>query len=211
MQQHWFPRHRVLLLSFLLITGCAEKVSQAQSPSSPPRQSQHWLEQGRELSRLGQSVRAEQYLLAAWDAGASVDEVAPLLIEVCVKDGRLRSALFYVARVRRMQPSNTAVLQLSATLHSALGQSERAEQDVAALESLEPTQPEALFFLGEYLLLHGQCERGRKYLSEYLQRAPQGEDAPWARSLLSRDVAHDPTPDAPDAIEPQQVQEGGAS
>lgn len=211
MQHCWFPRYRFLLLSFLLISGCAEKASQAKSPPSAPSQSQHWLEQGRELSRLGQSVRAEQYLLAAWDAGASVDEVAPLLIEVCVKDGRLRSALFYVARVRRMQPSNTAILQLSATLHSALGQSERAEQDVAALEILEPTQPEALFFLGEYLLLHGQGDRGRRYLSEYLQRAPHGEDAPWARSLLSQEVAQDAAPDAPDVTETELVHEGDAS
>lgn len=224
MQQRGFHRYRFLLPLFSLFTGCAQGAGQARPLSSPTSQVQNWLEQGRELSRLGQSVRAEQYLLAAWDAGASVDEVAPLLIEICVRDGRIRSALIYVQRVRHARPNDSAVLQLSATLHLALGQSARAQEDVAALEILEPTRPEALFFLGEYLLLHGQVDRGRRYLSAYLERAPDGEDAPWVHSLMSQRLSREsvdapadlaePTTDfgqVPQQIEIQKSEEGDAS
>jgi tetratricopeptide (TPR) repeat protein len=174
-----------------------------------------WLEEGERLAQQGQGLRAEEYLRAAWDAGAPAERVAPLLVELCVESGRLQSALVYVERARRETPHHPQMIQLSASLLIALGQEKRARLDVMELERLSPNYPEALYFLGEYLLEQGESARGTHYLESYLRRWPYAARVPWVRHLLMQvGPAGSVTPELSEGDglgEPTSTSAGGAS
>jgi hypothetical protein len=73
-------------------------------------------------------LRAEQYYLAAVDAGVPDADVFPLLVETCIESGRFRSALSHVEARLLEQPDSPALLKLSSALRQTLGL-ERARRD----------------------------------------------------------------------------------
>jgi thioredoxin-like negative regulator of GroEL len=89
-----------------------------------PRQSapgESLLEKGRLFAERGQSLRAEQYFLAAREAGAAPGEVLVLLVDTCIKSGRYRSALSHVEARLLDAPFDQALRELAIALRRTLG------------------------------------------------------------------------------------------
>ncbi len=178
----------VALVLLLLANGaCSRSAEPPQAPSSSQAiQAEYLLNEGLKLAREGKHLKAEQYLLAAWDAGLPPERVVGPLVESCVTTGRLRSALFHVQRARRERPQDPSLVHLMATLHLGLGQPELAAQAVDDLGKAEPTYPEALYFLGEYHYGRKQAALARVYLQRFVELFPDAPQVPWARHLLTQ-------------------------
>ncbi len=202
-----------LLMALLTLssgTGCASSSPEVQAPLSSEAQVRAWLDEGKRLAKMGQSLKAEEYLIAAWDAGTTAQAVAPTLIETCVQAGRYRSALLHVQRARREEPDEPRLMQLAATLYLALGQGGRAHREVIELEAHDPDYPEGVYFLGDYLQSRGRHERARIYFERFLERWPDAENAAWVRHRLRTErkepaVAQLPRSDeaSPRSLEPR--------
>jgi tetratricopeptide (TPR) repeat protein len=182
-----------LLLSglVLLSSGCATAGS-TQDPQIAPQQNtgETLLEEGRRYAELGQSVRAEQYYLAARQAGANPDEVFTLLVETCVGSGRLGSALRHVNHQLRLQPEDVRLLQLAASLSEALGHRRATENHIAELAAARDLSPQAELFLAEYYARDpGNQEEAIARFKNYLQRVPSNGRVAWAAPTLARLVA----------------------
>lgn len=163
--------------------------------AAPPPAHQEWLEQGRQLDAQGQSVRAEQYYLAALQTGAEQELVFALLVETCIKSGRLGSALGYVDARLRLNPDSASLRQLSATLHLALGHDTEAEEDVQALESIKEISTKAHLFLGSY---YDKREGGEslalRHFEAYVSQVPAEEVPLWVQAALRRLASNPPSP-----------------
>ncbi len=117
---------------------------------SSPEEASYLLSQGKKFAAQGQSIRAEQYFLAAYERGVPQAEVFEWLIEVTIKSGRLRSALTYIKSELRSRPEEIALRQLATSIYWGLGLSEEAEQSAERLALSKALKPEVLLFLGEF-------------------------------------------------------------
>lgn len=145
------------------------------------------LEKGRNYARLGQSVRAEQYLLAALRQGAEPRLVYPTLVETCVQSGRLQSALVHVQAAIALSPTDARLRQLAASLYLALGQQEQAGFEAARLAESVGSSDQTLYFLGDFYEFGKKDDRtAEAYYRKYLARLPEGSEAYWARSGILR-------------------------
>jgi tetratricopeptide (TPR) repeat protein len=116
-----------LLVAYLLAVGCAFGCANPPEPRAPQQGNlEEWLAFGDQYAGQGESLRAEQYYLAALEQGASTELVLPRLLRVCIASGRLRSAASHAERHVREHPGATEVRYLLATLQAALGDRERA-------------------------------------------------------------------------------------
>ena len=59
---------------------------------------------GNAFAAVGDTTRAREYYDAALDAGGDPRELTPLLLSVCVRDGRYRLAIDYAERYLRKYP-----------------------------------------------------------------------------------------------------------
>lgn len=142
------------------------------------------MERAAQSERQGESLRAEQYFLAAWADGEELGRVLPLLVASCVRGGRLESALKHVERARRLEPDNPALEFLQAELLRALGREGQALLAVRRLASDDEPWPEALYLLGTLEQSHGEVEAARLAWERYLEMAPHGPRAAQVLALL---------------------------
>jgi len=170
--------------------GCSRQHTSAATTPPTVVGAEQWLHQGRRLAQQGSIGRAEEYLLAAWSEGASAHEVLPLLLPMCLSEGRLRTALEYVQRARRADPRDPQLLQISISLHMALGHSLLARREMETLALLQPQYRQAIHFLGEQFFQLGQPERAQPYLEHYKDTWPDAPDVPWVNHMLTR-IAQD--------------------
>ena len=189
-------RHLVYVIAvacaLLMSQGCAASSGQAlhrslaQGPS--PENAQRLLAYGKAFARRGDATRAEEYLNLALDHGADEREVTPLLISVCVKDRRYRSAVVYAEAYLRKHPGEGRLRFLLGTLYGGLGEAVHARKQLESLLASEPDHADAHFALA--LLLrddlgdHGLADQ---HFRRYLALAPSGVHAEEAQgSLLTR-------------------------
>lgn len=194
-----------LPLLFLCALGCAGSQGGADLARSASADVA-LLEKGREYAALGQSVRAEQYFLAAARSGANSATVFELIIETCVASGRLGSALRHVEDFLRKNPDDPRLIQLAASLNEALGHDEAARQLVLSLTRSEAITPEGSLFIAEFFDRAGTdrqeaIARYQRYLS---QTEPENQ-APWAAPALRRLLAQE---DAPVALSIEGANDG---
>ena len=69
------------------------------------------LDRGKAFAAVGDTTRAEEYLTAALDQGADARQVMPLLLEVCVRTGRYRSAIQHGEDHLRKHPEDRLLYQ----------------------------------------------------------------------------------------------------
>lgn len=170
---------------------CLSGLACSAQTSLPPAQTApahaEWLEKGRLLDASGQSVRAEQYFLAAEQAGADEEEVFSLLVDTCIESGRLGSALGYVEARLRRNPDSPLLRQLSASLHLALGHEFEAERDIRALEGLPELSASAHLFLANYYdRTTGEADSARRHFEAYVRGVPAEEVPLWVNAALRR-------------------------
>src|SRR5512142_3487985 len=63
------------------------------------------VEEGKAYAALGDTTRAEQYFSMALNRGADESVVVPLIVKVCVRDGRYELAIDYASRYAQKHPS----------------------------------------------------------------------------------------------------------
>jgi tetratricopeptide (TPR) repeat protein len=190
-------RKKHLLQAFvrcLLLTasgcGTGASVESAVPVTAPGVFSEQLFEKGLLFAGSGQSIRAEQYFLAAVEEGENWDTVFPHLVETCVGSGRFRSALSHVQDGLRRSPDDPALHHLAASLYLGLGQLDDAYQEVALLEAGAMRPMKSLLFLGEFFATVAHDEdRARRYYREFLASYPESPDALWVRAELRRQTA----------------------
>lgn len=192
-------RARTLLpvcLSGLLLAAVGCTSTPAAPPSTPEaialrraEVARSLLETGRGLAARGDSLRAEQYLRAALEAGSPPADVVPLLITVCVRSQRHRAAIADAREFLRQHPRASRLRFVLASLLAGLGDYPAAVDELTRLVSLDPGHDlghYALAVLYRDRLQH--AEHADREFRTYLQLAPDGPHAEEARASLLQPV-----------------------
>jgi tetratricopeptide (TPR) repeat protein len=194
------PRHgvrralapRALLLCGAIAASACHAPAPASAPSapSPGDEAQRAFERGRELARLGDSVRAEQYLAAALRGGYQPLETLRWLIGVCSAGSRLRAAIHYAEPYLAAHPEAAGLRYVVATLLLGLGQPLRARELLLEIAERAPELGDARYLLGlvEWEAF-GDAARAREHFRAYLERAPEGAHRASADAWLERHPA----------------------
>lgn len=205
----------VLMTWMCIGCGAGSPPSPAAGPevSSDPleRQTAEALfQRGRESADRGDTVRAEQYLELALDKGYERNRALPVLLNVCLSSGRLRSALNYAEPELRLRPDDAELRYLVASIHLGLGQRDEARDELEQLLRLSSKHAAALYLLGVVEAEDfGEDASARAHFRSYLEAAPRGKHAAEVRNRLSgldsrRVVASNtPTPAPDDARVPR--------
>ena len=181
----------LLTLPLLVCGACARtpgaemerRLEIAQREGEPAR----LLGQARAFARMGDYTRAEQYIDAARLSGADPDDLLPLLLEVCIKDKRYRSAVQHSEDYLRKRPSAHRVRFMLATLHVGLGQPETARRELERVLRAAPDHAAAHYMLALVLRDLGHPGVADEHFRAYLRLDPHGRHAESAESaLLSR-------------------------
>lgn len=182
----------LLALSLLALAGCGAASSDAPRPenaSPDPLDSvsaEELYRRGVMLVRAGDSVRAEQYLVAAIDRGFPEEAAMPALMHACVQSSRLSAALSYAKPFLARHPTQWPLRLLVATLHMGLEQPAKAREElVRVLRDAPEEPPEAHYFLG--VLLRDELddpEGSREHFRRYLALAPDGRHREEALAAL---------------------------
>ncbi|HMJ11654.1 MAG TPA: tetratricopeptide repeat protein, partial [Polyangiaceae bacterium] len=153
--QHLFPRLRLcagtLVLTVAVCSGCVRtpgaeierRIEIAERESEPAR----LLARARAFAQIGDFTRAEQYIDAARSSGADADDVLPLLLEVCIKDRRYRSAVQHSEDYLRRRPAAYRVRFMLATLYVGLEEAEAARRELERVLRAEPEHADAHYML----------------------------------------------------------------
>src|SRR5204863_3868549 len=88
------------------------------------------LERGKAFAAIGDHTRAEEYLAAAIDNGADRREALPLLLDVCIRGGRYRSAIQHAENHLRRHPHDVRTRLMVATLYTALDEPKHARAEL---------------------------------------------------------------------------------
>jgi Tfp pilus assembly protein PilF len=194
---HSLPARRAgVWCSWLLlaVVGCASAPPPpAASPETVARQraeiARSLLETGRALAAQGDALRAEQYLRAALEGGASRREVLPLLISVCIASQRYRAAISDSRLFLRDHPGASRLRFVLASLLAGIGDFPSAVDELTRLVSTEPQHELGHYALGVlYRDRLRHAERADQEFRAYLQLAPTGPHAEEARASLLQHV-----------------------
>jgi predicted Zn-dependent protease len=176
---------------------------------------------GKNFAAVGDTTRAEQYLSASMERGADPAKVLPLLLEVCVRDGRFEMAIEYAKPYLVQHPNDAHVRYLLATLYSAVGDGQHAHEEANNVVNARPNDPDPHFLFGTVLREEKDLVGADKQFREYLRIAPHGAHADEARAALLKEVPPPsntpwdggiPTPigPIPDSTPPTTIADSGA-
>jgi tetratricopeptide (TPR) repeat protein len=184
------PLGRALLVLAVLALAVA---CRAPEPAQNPRvlgvldDGRRAFERGRELARLGDSVRAEQYLAAALARGYAPPETLRWLLGVCIQGSRLRAAVHYATPYLAAHPEAARLRYVVATLYLGLAQPLPARDELLELLARAPAYADAHYLLGVIEWEgFGELGRAREHFDAYLARAPGGPHAVSASAWLAR-------------------------
>jgi tetratricopeptide (TPR) repeat protein len=179
------------------------------------------VERGKAFAAIGDHTRAEEYLASGIEAGADPRDVLPLLMDVCVKTGRYRSAIQHGENHLRKHPHDMRTRVMVGALYAAINESSRAKEQLERVVKVEPdtpanTAPDAgghdpsaggpvrLQAQAHYLLAvvardsDNDVVGADRHFREYLKIEPNGSHAEEARaSLLKRVPSVDEGPPRP--------------
>jgi tetratricopeptide (TPR) repeat protein len=159
-----------------------EAVKKEQSPDK-------LVERGKAFAAVADYTRAEQYFAAAIDAGGDERAILPMLVRVCVQDGRYRVAIEYCESHLKRHPMDMSTHFVVGTLYSAIGESKPARQHLETVVSAHPEDARAHYALA-VLLRDSEGDRigADKEFREYLRLDPKGKHAEEARASLLEEV-----------------------
>lgn len=177
-----------------LASGCASAperrlradVRTFQNEQSPAKLSAR----GRAFAAMGDTTRAREYFDAALEAGGDERVLTPLLLAVCVRDGRYRLAIDYAEQFVRKHPRDPRMRFVLGTLRAGVGEPIAAEAEFAKVIASSPDNPAAHYALA--VLLRDQRDDplgADQHFRAYLQLQPDGEHSEEAKSSLLQVVA----------------------
>ena len=193
MTRRWFGRGAAGALMLLCAVGCQSTPRarmQADVKAFQAEQTRDKLiERGRGFAAVGDTTRAQQYFDAAISAGADERVVTPLLLQVCVQDGRYRLAVEYAGRYVKRHPGDVKMRFILGTLYAALGETELAAGELEHAARSDARNPHVQYALA--VLLRDQRSdlvAADRHFREYLRLAPTGEHAEEARASTLQEV-----------------------
>jgi tetratricopeptide (TPR) repeat protein len=147
------------------------------------------VDRGKAFANVGDTTRAEQYFAAAITSGADERVVVPLLLSVCVQDGRYRVAIQYAETYLKSHPGDLRVRFVLGTLYSAVNEAEPARQALSTVVDARPEDADAHFALGVLLRDsdHDYAGADRQF-REYIRLKPRGAHAEEAQASLLKSV-----------------------
>jgi tetratricopeptide (TPR) repeat protein len=146
---------------------------------------------GRAFAEVGDLTRAEQYFAAAIEAGGDEAKILPMLLAVCVQDGRYRVAIAYDESYLHKHPDDVRARFVLGTLYQAIGDRDAAKTELEKVVDVRPKEPQAHFALAVLLRDDGRRVEADKHFREYLRLDPQGAHAEEARASLLKSVPHE--------------------
>lgn len=146
------------------------------------------VERGKAFAAIGDLTRAEDYLAAAIDQGADSKEILPLLMDVCVRGGRYRSAIQHAEAHLRKYPHDHGTRLVMGTLYAALGEGREAKTALEQVVVEHPDDAQAHYVLAVVARdSENDVIAADRHFREYLRIEPNGAHAEEARaSLLKR-------------------------
>jgi tetratricopeptide (TPR) repeat protein len=180
-----------LLLGLLGLAACihtpAEKAEADMALMRSETSKENLVERGRAFAAIGDLTRAEEYLAAAIDQGGSPKEILPLLLDVCVRGGRYRSAIQHAENHLRKFPHDQGTRLVMGTLHAAVGESREARTALEQVVEARPNDAQAHYVLAIVARDDADVIGADRHFREYLRIEPNGAHADEARaSLLKR-------------------------
>ena len=143
---------------------------------------------GQAFAAVGDTTRAQEYLAAALEAGASDQQLTPQLIALCVRDGRYQLAIEHAERYLLRHPDDQRMRFVLGSLFAALGEGSSAERELKRVSEREDQNPNVKYALA--VVMRDQRDdplEADRYFRDYLRLAPHGEHVAEARaSLLER-------------------------
>jgi Tfp pilus assembly protein PilF len=183
----------------ILASACGGRSTPAADPATTLRimnkaeQPSKLLADGRAFAAVGDTTRAEQYFAMAIQRGADEAKVVPLIVQVCVRDGRLELAIDYASRFAQKHPNDLRMRYLLGTLYAGVGDPGRARRELEFVVRAKPNDPEPHWALAKVLLNQAKDPTlADTEFREYLRLAPTGAHADEARASL-----HDQEPATP--------------
>jgi tetratricopeptide (TPR) repeat protein len=150
---------------------------------------QRLVELGKGFAGVGDLTRAEQYFAAAIEQGGDERAIIPMLLRVCVQDGRYRVAIEYAENFLRKHPNDVRTRFVLATLYQAVGDAPAARAQLLRVIDVHPDEAEAHFALA--ILMRDSQEDPLvvdRHFREYLRLKPAGSHAEEAQSSLLKSV-----------------------
>jgi tetratricopeptide (TPR) repeat protein len=184
---------RLALLLAVLALGCANtettRVRQTAATMRKEQKPEVLLQRGKALAAIGDLVRAEQYLTAALEAGASDAKVTPALMRVCLDGKRYRAAIDYGEAYLRKHPKDARLRYLLGTLYYAVGDTGAARENLEEVTVELPDHADAHYALA-VVLLDGEHDivAADRHFRAYVRLAPSGPHADEARASMLRSV-----------------------
>lgn len=166
----------------------AEKAQADMATFRKEATTENLVDRGKAFAAVGDTTRAEEYLSAALDQGATPNEVLPLLLQVCVQTGRYRSAIQHAENHLRKHPEDVRTRFVLGTIYSAIGETRDAKTALESVVAARPDESKAHYALA---VLARDSESdvvgADRHFREYLRIEPEGSHAEEARaSLLKR-------------------------
>jgi tetratricopeptide (TPR) repeat protein len=184
------------IMQLLALLGC---VACASSPEQRLRTDVHTFQaeqthqkltaRGRAFAAMGDTTRAREYYDAALEAGGDDRVLTPLLLSVCVRDGRYRLAIEYAERHVRRHPHDARMRFVLGTLRAGVGESAAAESDLSKALAANPDNSDAHYAMAVLLRdQRGDLIGADEHFRAYLALAPEGEHSEEAKSSLLQAV-----------------------
>jgi predicted Zn-dependent protease len=178
----------IVVLCATAILGCGQQSTQGSvhlngNSSQPHQDAQRLFGLGLQAARAGDSIRAEQYLSLAIDAGFDTKIALPLMLKVCLEGSRLRSALDHAEPYLLQHSEDHALRYLVATIHLSLGQIDAARLNLEELLRVDTSNADAHYLLGTMELSSSPSDSA-EHLRTYLRLAPKGGRAAEVKSRL---------------------------
>jgi tetratricopeptide (TPR) repeat protein len=179
--------------SCILGLGCAETQQQKatrnidviRNETTPDRLQAR----GEGAAMVGDLTRAEQYFVAALNAGGDERALTKRLLVVCITDGRYPAAASYGEDFLRRHPGDTEVRYALGTVYIALGDLDRAREDLERVVQEQPDGADAHYALATVLRQQGAAPLDAdRHFREYIRLSPQGPYAEAARASLLKSV-----------------------
>jgi tetratricopeptide (TPR) repeat protein len=170
-----------------------EKKQEQRQKAAKDEAPEKLFERGRELARIGDNNRAEQYLSGAMDGGADPSKVLPLLLRVCIAERRYRVAIDYAEPYMRRRPDDYRLRFVIASLYHSIGEPQNARRELEQVVRSKPDHADAHFAMA---VIYRDDEedpvQADAHFREYLRIAPTGEHAPEARASIMRSALEVP-------------------
>jgi len=188
-------RMAALLLATVAVStaGCgasrADRVRETEKTVAREQTPDKLFERGKLFARVGDYTRAAQYLNGALDAGAPPAEVLPVLMKVYIVSGRFRLAIQLGEQQLTKTPEAHSLRFLVGTLYAAIGDNDRARENLERVVRAQPGHADAHYALA-VLLRDGSHDLvgADEHFRAYLKLEPTGPHAEEARGSLLQEV-----------------------